>query len=54
MQICKYSMRGRVKSQTRPHFIRTLDEVRFQISNSQRGKIPFGSAPLIVINYTHI
>ena len=34
---------GRVKSQTRPLFIRTPDRVRFQIFNSQKGKIPFGS-----------
>ena len=29
------------QSQTRPLFIRTPDGVRFQIFNSQRGKIPF-------------
>ena len=37
---------GRVKSQTRPLFIRTPDGVRFQIFNSQKGKIPFGSPSL--------
>ena len=41
--------RGRVKSQTRPLFICTPDGVRFQIFNSQKGKIPFGSSSFIGI-----
>ena len=39
----KIEKRGRVKVRLPPLFIRTPDGVRFQIFNSQRGKIPFGS-----------